>query len=558
MERKRLPKGIENFEDIIRGNYYYADKTMLVRDILEDGAAVTLFTRPRRFGKSLNMSMLKSFFEIGTDAQLFDGLKISGEKELCGRHLGKYPVVSISLKAVEGLDFSAACRMMWEQICKEADRICMVLDVNKLGSADRENLLNLREKKGSLETALEKLSGILYKYYGKKTVILIDEYDVPLAKAYRQGYYDEMVMLIRNMFGSALKTNNYLEFAVLTGCLRVSKESIFTGLNNFSVNGITDAAYSEAFGFTDNEVKKMLSVYGLDEHYGAVKDWYDGYLFGKKSIYCPWDVVSYVRDLGYDDEAEPQNYWANTSGNDMIISFAEKADRKTRDDIENLIEGKSIKKKLRLDLTYGEIDKTIDNLWSVLFTTGYLTQAGKGKNGYYNIVIPNNEVRDIFVSQIQEWFGEKVQSDSSSLNRLCDAFVSGDTAVIEECLNKVLARSISIRDTQAPEGKKESFYHGMLIGILNSRGEDWFVESNREGGEGYPDIAVYREEEGYGFIIEVKYADSYENLEASARNALNQIEEKGYKRYFINKPIKRIKSYGIAFYKKLCKAALEE
>ncbi|MCD7776933.1 MAG: ATP-binding protein [Clostridiales bacterium] len=558
MERKRLPKGIENFEDIITKNYYYVDKTMLIKDILDDGAAVTLFTRPRRFGKSLNMSMLKSFFEIGTDERLFDGLAISEEKELCDKHMGKYPVISISLKQVDGLNMEDARKQMRTVVSAEAERFSFLKDSDKLGENDKEKLFNLIKNKGDLENNLLFLSAVLYKHYGRKVIILIDEYDVPLDKAYNQGYYDEMVMLIRNMFGAALKTNSCLEFAVLTGCLRISKESIFTGLNNFSVNGITEAAYSEAFGFTNNEVRQLLSAYGFENRFETVKEWYDGYLFGKKNIYCPWDVVSYVRDLGYDDETEPQNYWANTSGNDMIIRFAEKADRKTRDDIENLIEGKSIKKKLRLDLTYAEIDKTIDNLWSVLFTTGYLTQAGRRKNGYYDLVIPNNEIRDIFVSQLQEWFQEKVQNDENSLNKLWDAFISGDTEVIESCLNDILARTISIRDTQAQEGKKENFYHGILVGIFNSRGDDWFVESNREGGDGYPDIAVYRQEESFGFIVEVKYADSYEGLEQSAQSALKQIEDKNYKRYFINKPVKNIKTYGVAFFKKLCKVLLTE
>jgi len=549
MDRKKLPRGIENFADLRTKGYYYADKTMLIKELLCDGALVSLFTRPRRFGKTLNMSMLKSFFETGADKSLFDGLAISREKDLCAAHMGQYPVIFLSLKNIEGSDFESARKRLWNVIREEARRFSYLLEKNTISDFDRDDLQSLIYGKGDLEDSLRLLSGILFHTCGHKVIILIDEYDVPLDKANQFGYYDEMVQLIRLLFGSSLKTNDYLAFAVLTGCLRVSKESIFTGMNNFSVNGITDVAYDEYFGFTDADVFSILQSYDLTDHYDTIREWYDGYHFGNQNIYCPWDVVSYVRSLLYDPLAAPENFWANTSGNEMILRFVNKADLRTKEEIEALIAGGHIRKKLRLDLTYNEIEKTTDHLWSVLFTTGYLTQSGNDANGIYDLSIPNREIVNLFEDQILEWFRHTISDDTSGLTYLCDAFANGDAAGIEGYLNTCLSRSISIRDPQG-KSKTENFFHGMLLGMLDSRGYIWRVESNREAGDGYPDIIVSCEPEGVGFIIELKYADNQSMLEESANSALHQILDKNYLSCFNGKTIHQVYGYGIAFYKK--------
>ncbi|MCD8016263.1 MAG: ATP-binding protein, partial [Oscillospiraceae bacterium] len=544
------------------------DKTLLIKELLDSWSEVTLFTRPRRFGKSLNMSMLKSFFEVGTNKHLFDGLAISKETELCAEHMGKYPVISISLKGVNGLRFEDARSLMCSLIGEEAQRFETVLmssdRLTETEKAGYKQLITIDPTAQSvyamsdstLAGSLKTLSMLLKKHYCQKVIILIDEYDVPLDKAYHHGYYNEMVQLIRVMFGSALKTNEFLQRAVLTGCLRVSKESIFTGLNNLDVYTILEQSYDEWFGFTDGEVRQMLAYYGLEEHYGITKEWYDGYLFGRTNVYCPWDVIKWCRQLANTTDRTPQNFWANTSGNDMVRRFVAKANKPTQREIEELIAGESIRKKLRLDLTYNEIDKNIDNLWSMLFTTGYLTTCGSDGRGNYDLVIPNREVNEIFVNEIQEWFSDKIHEDTAGSNLLCDAFASGDTGAIEGYLNKWLNASISIRDKQS-KSPAENFYHGVLLGMLGTRGNDWDVRSNIESGDGYPDITITRNEDSYGFIIELKYAANVNALTDSAEKALAQIDTKNYEQRLLDEGITDIKKYGIAFFNKKCRVLVK-
>ncbi|MCC8080275.1 MAG: ATP-binding protein [Oscillospiraceae bacterium] len=559
MRKCRLPIGVDNFEKLRDENLYYVDKTLLIKELLDSWSEVTLFTRPRRFGKSLNMSMLKSFFEVGTNKHLFDGLAISKETELCAEHMGKYPVISISLKGVEAGNFSESCRLAARIVSEEARRLQYLSESKALSQEDKKifsQLTNADMSYDALCHSLRDLSALLYKHYGQKVIILIDEYDVPLDKAYHYGYYNEMVQLIRVMFGSALKTNEFLQRAVLTGCLRVSKESIFTGLNNLDVYTILEQNYDEWFGFTDGEVRQMLAYYGLEEHYDITKEWYDGYLFGKTNVYCPWDVIKWCKQLANTTDRTPQNFWANTSGNDMVRRFVDKSDRQTQREIEELIAGESIRKRLRLDLTYNEIDKNIDNLWSVLFTTGYLTTRGSDGKGNYDLVIPNREVNEIFINEIQEWFSDKIHEDTAGSNQLCDAFAAGDTEAIEGYLNKWLNASISIRDKQS-KSPVENFYHGVLLGMLGTRGNDWDVRSNIESGDGYPDITVTRNEDSYGFIIELKYAANVNALTESAERALEQIDEKNYEQRLLDEGITDIKKYGIAFFNKKCRVLLK-
>ncbi len=558
MERLKLPLGIENFMDMRTRGYYYVDKTNLIRDLLNQGALVTLFTRPRRFGKSLNMSMLRYFFEVGTDKSLFDGLDISKETALCQQHMGQYPVISISLKGVEGWDFADARRRLWSMISTEAIRFYNVLSNDQLNEFDRKKYYALCAEEGNLEESLNLLSRLLYNHYGKKVVILIDEYDVPLDKAYQRGYYDQMILLIRQMLNAALKTNDALQLAVLTGCLRISKESIFTGLNNLNVNTIVDEKYDEWFGFTDAEVQDLLCYYGLSEYYALTKEWYDGYCFGQTNVYCPWDVVKWCDHLLNESRKVPQNFWANTSSNDMIVRFAEKADLKTREQIENLIAGESVSKKLKLDLTYPEIDRKPEHLWSILFTTGYLTQRGVNENGEYELTIPNREIRSIFIDKIDEWFSDKISADTEGLSGLLDAIETGDPVEIQEYLNDCMADSISFLDGGTLE-KRENFYHGILLGMLNSN-HGWRVLSNREAGSGRADIIVEpvkKRKKNFGVIIELKYATDERQLEQKAQDALEQITAKHYDDFFGIDVPPEIIHYGIAFYKKKCRVKME-
>jgi len=567
----KLPVGIENFEEIRKLGFYYIDKTRLIEQLLQGWGKVTLFTRPRRFGKTLNMSMLKSFFEIGTDKTLFDGLYISGNKELCDEHMGKYPVIFLSFKGVEGLTYDEAFDALVRVIGKEISRVSFLADSDKLTLLEREQYKGLTIiedgsfvfNKDKLISSLQLLSQLLYKHYGQKAVILIDEYDVPLDKAFQNGYYKEMVSLIRGLFGQALKTNEFLQFAVLTGCLRVSKESIFTGLNNFEINSIVDIDHDEQFGFTDDEVMKLLLDYDRSERYPDAKEWYDGYHFGNADIYCPWDVINFAKKLVSDPSARPSAFWINSSGNDMVKRFVDKADQTTRDEIEKLVAGGFVEKQLRLDLTYDEIDNTIDNLWSVLFTTGYLTKIGEVKvpdsESYaYKLVIPNKEVREVFILQIQEWFKAVVANDDDTMKLLSRAILDKDEKQIARQLNIVMSRMISILDTKAPDAMKENFYHGLLLGLLRGSNPDWLIKSNRESGDGFSDILIEPEDPDAGIVIEVKYAKEMKELDAACEAAMAQIQNKRYDEALRDEGRCDILAYGIAFCRKRCRVVGEK
>ncbi len=560
--KKKLPVGIENFEEFFREDFYFVDKTMFIAELLCNWGKVNLFTRPRRFGKSLNMSMLKNFFEIGRDRKLFEGLGISQEKELCEKYMGKFPVISITLKDVDRRSFREALSALRNVIASEASGFSFLLESGNLTEDEKSIYRAITKMEGGsyimdseqLVTSLKKLSELLSKHYGSQVILLIDEYDVPLDKAFQYGYYEEMVNLIRSMLGNALKTNEYLYFAVLTGCLRISKESIFTGLNNLEVHTITDSRYAGYFGFTETDVADMLEFYGLEDHGAAIREWYDGYRFGKTEVYCPWDVINYCKALLDDPDAEPENYWANTSGNALVRRFIGKADRRTRSEIERLIAGESIVKTVNQELTYSELDSSIENLWSVLFATGYLTLKERSTGRQFSLVIPNREIRELFISQIQEWFQAESRADVGKLREFCSAFQQGDAVLAEELLNEYLWKSISIRDTAVRMDRKENFYHGMLLGLLQYESE-WDIASNAESGEGYSDILI-RTENRTGIVMEIKYADDG-NLEQSCENALDQIEEKKYDAVLKKERMKEILKYGIAFYKKNCRVVLD-
>lgn len=563
--------GKQDFASLREHDYFYIDKTDFIEAWWEAGDDVTLITRPRRFGKTLNMSMLKSFFDIGTDKALFDGLYISGNKELCDEYMGKYPVIFLSLKGVEGLTYEEAFEAFVRIMGKEVNRVSFLADSDKLTQIEREQYKGLTIIKNGrlafdkekLISSLQLLSQLLYKHYGKKTVILIDEYDVPLDKAFQNGYYNEMVSLIRGLFGQALKTNEFLQFAVLTGCLRISKESIFTGLNNFKVMSITDSRFDEQFGFTDEEVRKLLSDYGMDSHFDEVKEWYDGYHFGRADVYCPWDVINHADHLRDDSDAKPQTYWINSSGNSLVRRLINRADSSTKDEIERLIAGEAIEKVIRLDLTYDEIENSIDNIWSVLFTTGYLTKIGEVKlpdsESYaYMLVIPNKEVREVFVLQIQEWFKAVVANDNDAMKLLSKAILDKDEEILARQLNIVMGRMISILDTKAPDDMKENFYHGLLLGLLRGSNPDWLIKSNRESGDGFSDILIKPENPDLGIVIEVKYAKEFKGLDAACDAAMAQIKQKRYDETLRDEGRCDILAYGIAFCRKRCKVAGEK
>ena len=550
--KKKLPVGIENFREFFTEDFYYVDKTMFIKDLLQNWGKVNLFTRPRRFGKSLNISMLKYFFEIGSDTSCFDGLKIMQEKALCKEYMGKFPVISISLKSVDGLKYESALAALRTVIGNEAGRFRFLHESSELDKDDKNSYdqLILMETKGNSKYAmsdaalidsLRTLSQLLEKHYGRKTILLIDEYDVPLDKAFQAGYYDEMVSLIRNLLGNALKTNDSLYFAVLTGCLRISKESIFTGLNNLKVHTISDVRYDEYFGFTNSDVDELLEFYGLSSYKDMIRDWYDGYHFGDTDVYCPWDVINYCDELLADPGAEPENYWANTSGNDLIRRLLKKANQSTKSDVEQLINGETITKTIRQELTYREVEDSIDNIWSVLYSTGYRRRV-PGKR--MKLALPNREVRELFIVLVKDWFEEITQADSGKISRFCAAFPSGDTDTIQEMLGNYLWDSISVRDTAVRRNMKENFYHGMLLGLLQSQ-DSWLVKSNAEAGEGYSDISIQTPDK-IGIIIELKYTDDG-NLEAACKEALEQIEEKKYAEGLKRRGMKKVIKYGIAF-----------
>lgn len=564
-EALKLPVGIEDFAEIRQAGFYYVDKTKFIEQLLDGWGKVNLFTRPRRFGKTLNMSMLRYFFEIGADASLFDGLQIAKNKKLCEEYQGKYPVIFLSFKNVEGLTFADAQYRLAELIAGEADRFAFLAQSDKLTENERSlycGLTAVREGRYALAgevlvSALQLLSKLLSKHYGQKTIILLDEYDVPLDKAFQNGYYKEMVSLIRGMLGQALKTNEFLQFAVLTGCLRVSKESIFTGLNNFKVLSITDNRFDEQFGFTDAEVKQLLAAYNLADHLDETKAWYDGYRFGAADVYCPWYVINHVDVLRSNPLAKSQAYWINTSGNALVKLFIEMADKSTRDELERLVAGEAIEKHIRLELTYDEIDSSIDNLWSVLFTTGYLTQKGVTEDGAYKLVIPNQEIREVYKLQIQEWFKKKVFADTEQLQSFWQAFAMGDSEAVELFLNRTLSNSISVFDAKGRDEERENSYHMLLVGLLAGKA-DWLVRSNVEAGEGFADIIVETDDLDDGVIVELKYVQTMTAMEKSCAKALAQIRAKRYADYLHNNGREKVLLYGIAFCKKRCRVVAEK
>ena len=560
----KLPVGIEDFKEIRRQGFYYIDKTKLIEQLLDNWGKVNLFTRPRRFGKTLNMSMLRCFFEIGADKTLFEGLYISQNEQFCEEYMGRFPVVFLTLKGVEGTTFEEARLSLAELIAAEARRFKFLQESDSLDADDKEmyrELISLNKEQSpvtsvKLRFSLKNLLELLYKHYGRKTIVLIDEYDVPLDKAFQDGYYREMVSLIRGLLGETLKTNDFLQFAVLTGCLRVSKESIFTGLNNFKILSITDVRFDEQFGFTEDEVKKLLNAYHLESHLPEMKEWYDGYHFGDANIYCPWDVINHVELLCKDSKAEPKCYWINSSGNSLVKRFITKANKTTRDEIERLIAGEPIEKSVRLELTYDEIDNSIDNIWSVLFTTGYLTQVGMTEQGAYKLVIPNKEVREVYKLQIQDWFDKKLRDNTEQLTGFWNSIEEGKTEAIEQYLNRTISNSISVFDTKAPEKEKESSYHTLLVGLLTGN-TDWVVRSNVEAGEGFADIIVEPEDPDAGIIFELKYSKEANGLQISCEKAIEQIKSRRYSEYLKNDGRHNMTFYGIAFYKKRCKAVVE-
>lgn len=553
--KKKLPIGIENFEKLQTEDFYYIDKTNLIKELLTGLAEVTLFTRPRRFGKSLNMSMLKCFFELGTDKKLFSKLKISEETALCEEYMGKYPVISVSLKGMNAGNYEKALEMAVEVIRSEARRFQYLLDSERLTSYDKEAFIALLQedmKEGTLCSSLKVLSELLEKHHGSKVILLIDEYDVPLAKAFERGYYDPMVLFIRNMFEYALKTNESLEFAVLTGCMRISKESIFTGLNNLKVLSVAEVQFDEAFGFTDKEVRELLEYYELSDHYNEIKEWYDGYQFGNAEVYCPWDVINYCDALRVEPDAQPKNYWSNTSSNEAVRRFIQESDKASvRREIENLVAGEVIEKEIHQELTYKDMYTSVDNLWSVLFTTGYLTQKGKPEDNRFQLAIPNMEIRNIFTTQIMDFFKENVPKNRAALSEFCEALKNGDAENVEKQLTEYLRRTISIRDTFVKKQMKENFFHGILLGIL-SFGDTWSVSSNREAGDGYSDILVETDDGETGIILELKYADDG-NLDTACKKALEQINRNRYEEILLDEGVPNILKYGISFYKKRCR-----
>ena len=561
--KKKFPIGIDGFKKIRTNDFYYADKTMFIAELLHNWGEVNLFTRPRRFGKTLNMSMLKCFFEIGGKKELFEGLKIAQEKELCEKYMGQFPVISISLKSVDGPSYEIALAALRSIIGQEAMRFLFLRESEKLSKNERdryEALIRVDSGLFSIEEellidSLITLSDLLAKHYDRKVIVLIDEYDVPLDKAFQSGYYDKMIGLIRNMLGNVLKTNDSLYFAVLTGCLRISKESIFTGLNNLKIHTVSDTRYDEYFGFTDEDVDELLDFYGLTAYKDVVRKWYDGYIFGKINVYCPWDVINYCDELLADPTISPKNYWANTSGNSLILRLLQKADQTTKDQIEELINGGTIMKSIRQELTYRDIDDSVDNIWSVLYATGYLTgkYVENEDADIFALRIPNGEITKLFAVLVQDWFKETTLADSARINRFCQAFSSGDTAMIQDMLYDYLWDSISIRDSVVRKGMKENFYHGLLLGLLQSQ-RTWSVQSNAKTGEGYSDISI-RTPERVNIVIEIKYAHDG-NLEKACGEALRQIEEKQYAAGLQRRGMKKVLKYGIAFCEKECMVAM--
>ena len=562
MERKKLPVGIENFAEIRKDNYYYVDKTRLIEQLVTNLGKANLYTRPRRFGKSLNMSMLRYFFEAGTDSELFEGLYISGNKQLCEEYMGKFPVISLSLKGVNAEKFEGARDQIIKIINREARRLRFIMNSDKLDETDRqlfENLLKMEMQDATIYNSLQELSELLEKYYSEKVIILIDEYDVPLAKANERGYYDEMVLLIRNLFENALKTNDSLKFAVLTGCLRVAKESIYTGLNNFNVFSITDTEFDEYFGFTDKEVIELLHEYNQDEHYETVKEWYDGYCFGNAEVYCPWDVINYCRAHTNNPDMPPQNYWSNTSRNEVLYHFIDSMGEEkklTKIELERLVNGGIVQKEISQELTYKELYDSTDNIWSTLFMTGYLTKRGKQDGNRYNLVVPNREIRNILTERILKLFKADVKKDGEMVNSFCNALLNRKPEIVEQLFTDYMKKTVSVRDTFIRKPTKENFYHGILLGILSFK-EDWMVQSNREAGDGFSDILIWIDDSDIGIVIEVKYAQDGD-MEAECQKAIQQMKMKRYEEAFEDSDVHTILKYAIACNRKTCRVVLAE
>ena len=561
-KKKKLPIGIDNFEKIRKDDFYYVDKTKLIEQLLDKWGEANLFTRPRRFGKSLNMSMLKHFFEIGTDKTLFDGLYIADNKELCETYMGKFPVVAISLKGISANSYEGARKLLGKLISEEARRLSILETSNRLDHNERQIFQKLLQPEMGEEViaySIRELTELLEKHYGEKVIVLIDEYDVPLAKANEQGYYDEMVFLMRNLFENALKTNDSLKFAVLTGCLGVAKESIFTGLNNFKIYPITKVTFDESFGFTDEEVKDMLHYYEQDEHYDTVKEWYDGYRFGNVDVYCPWDVINYCEDHQDNPKVSPQNYWINTSGNDVIRHFIEGTyigKKLTKTELGRLVNGGAVQKKISQELTYKDLYSSAENIWSALFMTGYLTQKGEPQDDYYNLVVPNREIRNIITEQIMKMFKENVKKDGQMVDEFCDALKDGKAETVERLFTEYMKKTISIRDTFVRKPTKENFYHGILLGILSLK-DNWIISSNKESGDGFSDVTIEIDENEMGIIIEVKYSEGNE-MEKEGKKALAQIEKKHYEEIFEEDDIHKVLKYAIICNRKKCKVFLRE
>lgn len=559
-EKRKLPIGIENFEQIIKDDFYYVDKTGLISELLRNWGMVNLFTRPRRFGKSLNMSMLEHFFSVEGDKSIFDGLKISKDKKLCEEYMGKHPVISISLKGINAASYEAAFELTVKTIKGAVQKAGFLKMSDKLGEDEKKEyraILDENMSEATLFWSLKNLSELLEKHYETKVILLIDEYDVPLAKAFENGYYDKMVFLIRNLLEQTLKTNNSLKFAVMTGCMRISKESIFTGLNNLKVLSITDERFDEYFGFTDEDVKEMLRYYDREDHYEEMRNWYDGYRFGSTDVYCPWDVLNHCDKIKENAAAFPENYWVHTSSNEEVKKIIQMSGNiTTKREIERLLAGEEIVKEIRQELTYQEMYQSVENIWSLLFMTGYLTQRQRLDASHYKLAIPNLEVRDIFKTQIMEYFKEGVAKDGDTLKQLCDALKGGDAEKVERLFEGYLKKTISIRGTFVEKSLKENFYHGILLGILGVK-EDWGVFSNRETGDGYSDIMIETEDSEMGIIIEIKYAGDG-NLLNACEKALKQVEETKYEETLLENGVEKILKYGIACYMKHCKVMCSE
>ena len=560
MDQKPLPIGIDNFEMLITRGYYFVDKTLLIKDLLDNKAAVNLFTRPRRFGKTLNMSMLQYYFEDRRDeftgekidnSYLFEGLNIKGESEKYTKYIGKYPVINLSLKSAKQGSLDLAFQCIREEISNEFKRHKYIIESDVL-KTEKEHFMKIvnNDKDMSLYiTALKFLSDCLNKYHNEKVIILIDEYDVPLENAFFEGFYKEMIGFIRSLFESALKTNSSLEFSVITGCLRISKESIFTGLNNLKIISILDDRYAEHFGFTDDEVIKICEDYNMQQKYETIKQWFNGYIFGETNVYNPWSVMQYVDDLKANINRLPKSYWANTSSNSIVKSLIERADDITKGEIEALIEGKTIEKPVHEDITYDDVYDNLDNLWNFMFFTGYFKKISERmdentQENFVELAIPNLEVKYIFRTKILKWFNEQIKL--CDMTKMFNAIINKNVELFEIELNKLLLDTISFNDAY------ENFYHGFLAGILSNM-KGYIVKSNREGGTGRSDLFIKSvSRRGIAIVVEFKIANDIDDLEKKADEAIEQIEDRKYDMELRSEGYKNIFKYGIAFYKKDC------